>query len=61
MQAAPQAGNASVEQATDAFSRSVREIAGWDWSCDLVLEHCDAMTGPHRVKASCPWSRCWRW
>jgi hypothetical protein len=45
MQAAPQAGNASVEQATDAFARSVREIAGWDWSCDLVLEHCDAMTG----------------
>jgi hypothetical protein len=45
MQAAPQAGNASVEQATDAFARSVREIAGWDWSCDLVLEHCDAMNG----------------
>lgn len=46
MQAAPQAGNASVEQATEAFSRSVREIAGWDWDCDLVLEHCDAMNGP---------------
>lgn len=45
MQAAPQAGNASVEQATEAFSRSIREIADWDWSCDLVLEHCDAMTG----------------
>ncbi|MFX4314048.1 DUF4862 family protein, partial [Enterobacter sp. 63] len=45
MQAAPQAGNASVEQATDAFARSVREIAGWNWSCDLVLEHCDAMNG----------------
>ena len=45
MQAAPQAGNPSVDQATEAFSRSVREIAAWDWSCDLVLEHCDAMTG----------------
>lgn len=45
MQAAPQIGNASVEQATDAFSRSIREITAWDWSCDLVLEHCDAMTG----------------
>jgi hypothetical protein len=45
MQAAPQAGNASVEQATEAFARSIREIAGWDWSCDLVLEHCDAMNG----------------
>jgi hypothetical protein len=54
MQAAPQAGNASVEQATDAFSRSVREITSWDWGCDLVLEHCDAMTGVAPVKASCP-------
>ena len=45
MQAAPQAGNASVEQATEAFARSIREIAGWDWSCELVLEHCDAMNG----------------
>jgi len=44
LQAAPQAGNASVADARDAFSRSINEIAGWDWSCDLVLEHCDAMT-----------------
>ncbi|WP_226985751.1 hypothetical protein, partial [Salmonella enterica] len=21
-------------------------MANWDWSCDLVLEYCDAMTGP---------------
>lgn len=44
LQAAPQAGNANVAQATDAFARSVKEIASWDWSCELVLEHCDAMT-----------------
>lgn len=43
MQAAPLAGNASVEQASDAFARSVKEIASWDWDCELVLEHCDAM------------------
>jgi hypothetical protein len=61
MQAAPQAGNASVEQATDAFARSVREIAGWDWSCDLVLEHCDAMNGCAPRKGFLPWSRCWTW
>ncbi|MGR5943429.1 DUF4862 family protein [Enterobacter sp. C4G1] len=54
MQAAPQAGNASVEQATDAFARSIREIAGWDWSCDLVLEHCDAMTGSAPRKGFLP-------
>ncbi|ENN7016719.1 DUF4862 family protein [Enterobacter ludwigii] len=54
MQAAPQAGNQSVEQATAAFSRSVREITSWDWSCDLVLEHCDAMTGPAPRKGFLP-------
>lgn len=54
MQAAPQAGNASVEQAIEAFARSIREIAGWDWSCDLVLEHCDAMTGPAPRKGFLP-------
>ena len=54
MQAAPQAGNPSVDQATEAFSRSVREIAAWDWSCDLVLEHCDAMTGPAPRKGFLP-------
>ncbi|HGN8723996.1 TPA: DUF4862 family protein [Enterobacter bugandensis] len=54
MQAAPQAGNASVEQATEAFSRSIREIVSWNWSCDLVLEHCDAMTGPAQRKGFLP-------
>lgn len=43
MQAAPLAGNTSVAQATEAFARSVQEIAHWDWDCELVLEHCDAM------------------
>ncbi|MCK7391052.1 DUF4862 family protein [Enterobacter bugandensis] len=54
MQAAPQAGNASVEQATEAFSRSICEIVSWNWSCDLVLEHCDAMTGPAPRKGFLP-------
>lgn len=54
MQAAPQAGNASVEQATEAFARSIREIAGWDWSCELVLEHCDAMNGSAPRKGFLP-------
>ncbi|MFS2225305.1 DUF4862 family protein [Pantoea sp. B65] len=54
LQAAPLAGNPSVEQATDAFARSVKEIAAWDWSCELVLEHCDAMTSPAARKGFLP-------
>ncbi|KAA9000723.1 DUF4862 family protein [Affinibrenneria salicis] len=44
LQGAPQAGNTSVEQASDAFARSIKEITAWEWSCELMLEHCDAMT-----------------
>ncbi|UDJ81082.1 DUF4862 family protein [Kosakonia oryzae] len=54
MQAAPLAGNASVEQATDAFARSIAEIAHWDWDCELVLEHCDAMNQPAPRKGFLP-------
>lgn len=54
MQAAPLAGNASVEQATDAFARSIAEIARWDWDCELVLEHCDAMSQPAPRKGFLP-------
>lgn len=45
LHAAPNASNPNVAQATDAFARSLKEITSRDWSCDLVLEHCDAMTG----------------
>lgn len=54
MQAAPQAGNANVQQATDAFARSIHEIAAWDWPCELVLEHCDAMNKPAPRKGFLP-------
>lgn len=54
MQAAPQSGNTSVEQATDAFSRSINEISRWHWPCELVLEHCDAMTGSAPRKGFLP-------
>lgn len=54
MQAAPQKDNASVEQATEAFARSINEISAWDWSCELVLEHCDAMTGSAPRKGFLP-------
>jgi len=54
MQSAPQAGNTSVSQATDAFARSIQEIARWEWSCALVLEHCDAMDRPASRKGFLP-------
>ena len=54
LHAAPCASNPNVTQATDAFARSLKEVASWDWSCDLVLEHCDAMTGPATRKGFLP-------
>ncbi|WEF28303.1 DUF4862 family protein [Klebsiella aerogenes] len=54
LHAAPLAGNPDIVQATDAFARSLKEIAGWDWPCDLVLEHCDAMNGPAPRKGFLP-------
>ena len=54
MQAAPQAGNGNVQQATDAFARSINEITAWDWPCELVLEHCDAMTSAAPRKGFLP-------
>lgn len=53
LQAAPLATNPNVMQATDAFARSLKEIASWDWPCKLVLEHCDAMTSSSPEKAFC--------
>ncbi|HBZ8090287.1 TPA: DUF4862 family protein [Klebsiella variicola subsp. variicola] len=54
LHAAPCASNPNVTQATDAFARSLKEVASWDWSCDLVLEHCDAMNGPAPRKGFLP-------
>lgn len=54
IQAAPLATNPNVMQATDAFARSLKEIANWDWPCKLVLEHCDAMTSPAPRKGFLP-------
>lgn len=54
LHAAPCASNPNVAQATDAFARSLKEVACWDWSCSLVLEHCDAMTGPAPRKGFLP-------
>ncbi len=54
LQAAPLSGNASIEQASEAFSRSLKEITSWDWHCKLVMEHCDAMNTPFARKGFLP-------
>ncbi|MCS2168002.1 DUF4862 family protein [Scandinavium manionii] len=54
MQSAPHTCNSSVAQATEAFARSIHEISGWEWSCALVLEHCDAMDKPAPRKGFLP-------
>lgn len=54
LHAAPLASNPNVMQATDAFSRSLKEITRWDWPCKLVLEHCDAMTSAAPRKGFLP-------
>ncbi|HHG8770889.1 TPA: DUF4862 family protein [Raoultella planticola] len=54
IQAAPLAGNVSVTQATAAFASSIKEIASWDWGCELILEHCDAMNQPAPRKGFLP-------
>jgi hypothetical protein len=54
LHAAPLAGNPNTSQATEAFARSIKEISHWDWSCDLMLEHCDAMNGPAPRKGFLP-------
>ena len=35
-------------------SRAGTGTASWDWDCELVLEHCDAMTGPAPRKGFLP-------
>ena len=51
---APDKSNSSVEQATAAFYESMKTLKSWDWSCPLVIEHCDSMTGISPRKAFLP-------
>lgn len=54
LQAAPLTGNGSVTQAAECFAQSLAELQSWDWPCDLVVEHCDAMTQPAARKGFLP-------
>jgi hypothetical protein len=54
IQAAPALGNPSVTQAAERFAQSLTELQSWDWPCDLVIEHCDAMTQPDARKGFLP-------
>lgn len=46
IQSAPDRQEKDSAAARQAFIASLEEIAGWHWECDLVIEHCDALTGP---------------
>lgn len=45
LQSAPDKSNPSVDDAVSCFYESVRTIKSWGWSCPLIIEHCDSMTG----------------
>jgi hypothetical protein len=45
LQSAPDKNNKSVDDAVACFYESVRTIQRWGWSCPLIIEHCDSMTG----------------
>jgi len=57
LQSAPDKANASIDQATDCFYQSVKTIQSWDWSCPLIIEHCDSMDGIAPRKAFLPLSK----
>ncbi|WP_447873343.1 DUF4862 family protein [Serratia fonticola] len=46
LQSAPNLLEKDSAAARQAFIASLEDIAGWHWECDLVIEHCDALTGP---------------
>ena len=54
LQAAPSAGNTSVNEAAECFSKSLTELQSWDWSCELIVEHCDSMAQPGARKGFLP-------
>lgn len=54
LQSAPLAGTQDIEKATRCFTDSLREILGWDWPCELIVEHCDALDKPDTRKGFLP-------
>ncbi|AJR00782.1 hypothetical protein F652_2793 [Enterobacteriaceae bacterium bta3-1] len=54
IQSAPLAGSGDVMLAAECFADSMRQIVSWDWPCELVIEHCDAMNTPDARKGFLP-------
>lgn len=54
LQSAPLAGTQNIELATHCFTESLQEILSWDWPCELILEHCDALDKPDARKGFLP-------
>lgn len=54
IQSAPLAGSDDVALAAECFAESLQQITRWDWPCELVIEHCDAMNKPDSRKGFLP-------
>lgn len=54
IQSAPLKDTPNVAQAADCFTRSLQDILSWDWPCELIIEHCDAIDKPAARKGFLP-------
>ncbi|WP_279205520.1 DUF4862 family protein [Obesumbacterium proteus] len=54
IQSAPLAGSDDVALAAECFAESMQQITRWDWPCELVIEHCDAMNKSDSRKGFLP-------
>lgn len=54
LQAAPLAKSTDVVAAAASFQRSLQELLSWDWPCEIIIEHCDAMNGIQPRKGFLP-------
>ncbi len=54
LQSAPLAGCKDSHSAAACFQTSLHQMLEWDWPCELVVEHCDAMSGVSPRKGFLP-------
>lgn len=45
IQSAPSTGERDASIASHYFADSLKTLSQWDWPCELIIEHCDALTG----------------
>ncbi|TKI02829.1 DUF4862 family protein [Martelella alba] len=54
IQSAPNQGEQDAGPAAACFIDSLEQILSWQWECPLIIEHCDALTGPAPRKGFLP-------